>query len=164
MTTLYLAWQNLQSRLWFPIGRLVQHETEHGGYEFAYVRGAEQAKKLAKFREIPRFPQLYKHYLSDELFSTFRYRVMNRSRTDRLEYLRQLGIDVANWDEITELSVSGGHSQIDNLLNKARCVVTILLATKVFVAHFLPKMIDKASHRSAWGYRDGGGGLDIDAH
>ena len=64
MTTLYLAWQNQQSRLWFPVGRLIQHEFEHGGYEFAYVRGAEQAKKLAKFREIPGFPQLYKHYLS----------------------------------------------------------------------------------------------------
>ena len=25
--------------------------------------------------------------------------------------------------------------------------MTILLTTKVFVAHFLPKMIDKASHR-----------------
>ena len=114
MTTLYLAWQNLQSRLWFPIGRLVQHEIEHGGYEFAYVRGAEQAKKLAKFREIPGFPQLYKQYLSDELFSTFRYRVMNRSRIDRPEYLRQLGIEAAKWNEIVELSVSGGRSHVDN--------------------------------------------------
>ena len=114
MTTLYLAWQNLQNRLWFPIGRLVQHEIERGGYEFAYVRGAEQAKKLAKFREIPGFPQLYKQYLSDELFPTFRYRVMNSSRTDRPEYLRQLGIDVAKWNAITELSVSGGRSHVDN--------------------------------------------------
>ena len=39
---------------------------------------------------------------------------MNLGRPDRSEYLSQLGIDISNWNEVTELSVSGGRSHSDS--------------------------------------------------
>lgn len=114
MKTLYLAWQDRRSRRWFPVGRLAQCDTEKGGYEFTYIKGAQQAKELTGFAGLPGFPRLDKRYWSPELFSAFRYRVMNPARPDRLGYLHQLGIDAGLWNEFMELSVSGGHSHSDH--------------------------------------------------
>ena len=114
MTTLYLAWQDHTSRRWFPVGRLVQRETEPYEYEFAYTKGAEEAKGSARFLEIPGFPKLDQQYRASDMFPTFRNRVMNLRRPDRLVYLHQLGLDATEWDAISELSVSGGGSQADN--------------------------------------------------
>lgn len=98
-----------------PVGRLVRRESAPVGYEFEYIRGAERAKRLAGFTGIPGFPELGERYKSPALFSTFRNRVMNPRRPDRPEYLRHLGLDGDAWDEITELSVSGGRIASDNL-------------------------------------------------
>ena len=114
MKTLYLAWQDRSSRRWFPVGRLDQCETEKGGYEFSYIKGAEQAKELTGFVGLPGFPRFDRQYWSATLFPAFRYRVMNMSRPDRPDYLSQLGIDAGLWDEFSELSVSGGHSHSDH--------------------------------------------------
>ena len=114
MTTLYLAWQHLQSRRWFPIGRLVRQQSGDRGFEFAYVRGAKEAEKDAGFKPIPEFPNLDGVYSSPNLFPAFRNRAMNTSRTDRAEYLRQLGLDEADCDPLAELSASGGRSYADN--------------------------------------------------
>ena len=111
MTTVYLAWQDSQSRHWYPVGRLVKSESD---YEFTYVHGALHAKNYAGFLEIPGFPNLDKAYRADELFPAFRSRTMNRSRPDRAAYLGQLGLDEAKWDAVAELSISGGQSRADN--------------------------------------------------
>ena len=111
MTTVYLAWHNSLSRHWFPVGRLVKNGSE---YEFAYVHGALQAKDSPGFLEIPGFPELNQPYRANELFPAFRSRTMNMSRPDRAGYLRQLGLDEAKWDAVTELSISGGQSRADN--------------------------------------------------
>ena len=113
MTVLYLAWQDGKSRAWFPVGRLARHETEPVGYEFEYIRGAERAKRRAGFSEIPGFPEMNRRYASPSLFSTFRNRAMNPRRPDRPEYLRHLGLDGDEWDEVSELSVSGGRIRSD---------------------------------------------------
>lgn len=114
MTVLYLAWQDGKSREWFPVGRLVRRETAPVRYEFEYIRGAERAKRLAGFSEIPGFPEMGRRYESPALFSTFRNRAMNPRRPDRPEYLRHLGLDGDEWDEVSELSVSGGRIRSDN--------------------------------------------------
>ncbi|MCY4578257.1 MAG: hypothetical protein OXD31_04345 [Chloroflexi bacterium] len=111
MNTVYMAWQDSQSRRWFPVGRLVKNDSD---YEFTYVNGALHAKDSAGFLEIPGFPKLAKSYRADELFPAFRGRTMNMSRPDRAGYLRQLGLDEAKWDAVTELSISGGQSRADN--------------------------------------------------
>lgn len=114
MTVLYLAWQDRENRGWFPVGRLVRRESDPVGYEFEYIRGAERAKRLAGFAEIPGFPEMGKRYASPSLFSTFRNRAMNPRRPDRPEYLKRLGLDGDERDEVAELSVSGGRIQSDN--------------------------------------------------
>ena len=114
MTTLYLAWQHRSSRRWFPVGRLIRHDFDHGGFEFAYIQGAKEAEESAGFRAIPAFPRFEQRYRSSELFPTFRNRVMNTRRVDRPVYLSQLGLDADACDEITELSVSGGRSYTDS--------------------------------------------------
>ena len=89
-------------------------DSDHGGFEFAYIQGAREAKESAGFRTIPAFPHLEQRYRSSKLFPTFRNRVMNTRRIDRPVYLRQLGLDADACDELTELSVSGGRSYTDS--------------------------------------------------
>ena len=113
MTTLYLAWQDRRSRGWFPVGRLTRCETDPVEYEFAYVEGVRRAEQLAPFWQVPGFPEQDRLYRAPEIFPAFRNRVMNLQRPDRPEYLSHLGIDVNNWDEVTELSVSGGRGRSD---------------------------------------------------
>ena len=113
MTTLYLAWQHPSTRRWFPVGRLVRHQSPDV-FEFAYVQGAKEADNLAGFRPIPEFPRLEQRYRASELFPTFRNRVMNASRIDRGLYLSHLGLNEGNCDELAELSVSGGRSNSDS--------------------------------------------------
>ena len=114
MNTLYFAWQDNRSRSWFPVGRLLYRKAEPAEYEFAYVEGAMEAKQKAGFRMIPGFPSLNRLYKAPAIFPTFRSRVMNLRRPDRPEYLSQLGIDISNWDEVSELSVSGGRIHSDS--------------------------------------------------
>ena len=113
MTTLYLAWQHPPTRRWFPVGRLVRHQSPDV-FEFTYVQGAKEADNLVGFRPVPEFPRLEKRYRASELFPTFRNRVMNASRIDRGLYLNHLGLDEGNCDELAELSVSGGRSYSDS--------------------------------------------------
>ena len=115
MKTLYLAWQDRESRRWFPVGRLVWDDDVGGEFGFVYIRGALEAKQAAGFVEIPGFPNLNAEYRSKELFPAFRNRTMHPSRPDRAEYLGHLGLDETRWNAIAELSVSGGASQADNL-------------------------------------------------
>ena len=113
MTTLYLAWQHPPTRRWFPVGRLVHHQSPDV-FEFVYVQGAKEAENIAGFRPIPEFPSLSRRYRASELFPTFRNRVMNSSRIDRGTYLSHLGLQAGRCDELAELSVSGGRSHSDS--------------------------------------------------
>ena len=123
MTTLYLAWQDYASSRWFPVGRLVAHNGNGAAdagigadaaveYEFAYINGAEEARKAVGFPPIPGFPDLTRQYRSDRLFPLFQNRVMNPSRPDRAEYLRRLGLP-EDTDAMSELAVSGGQRRTD---------------------------------------------------
>lgn len=114
MTTIYLAWQDSPSRRWFPVGRLIRHGSEPETFEFTYVQGAKWAKESGSFMAIPGFPNFDERYQSNELFPAFRNRTMNMKRPDRPVYLGQLGLDEAEWDAVTELSISGGQSRADN--------------------------------------------------
>lgn len=108
MSTIYLAWQDPNQRVWFPVGRLVYDDASSDSYQFTYLKGAEKARQEAGFLQIPGFPDWNRLYTAEMMFPTFRNRVMNAARPDRSEYLHQLGLDVANWNEVTELSITGG--------------------------------------------------------
>ena len=115
MNSLFLAWQDVgPSRAWFPIGRLDADLTQPR-FVFGYTHGAEQAAELAGLRPLESFPDFHRIYESSELFPLFRNRVMESSRVDFTEYLRQLDIDPSEANPISILSVSGGKRQTDNL-------------------------------------------------
>jgi len=115
MNSLFLAWQDAgRSRAWFPIGRL-DADLSAPRYTFGYTHGAERAAKVAGLRPLESFPDFHHSYESRELFPLFRNRVLEPTRGDFGDYLRQLDLDPAEANEIAILSVTGGERQTDNL-------------------------------------------------
>lgn len=115
MNSLFLAWQDAgSSRAWFPIGRL-DADLARSHFAFAYTHGARQAAMEAGLKPLESFPDFTRRYESSELFPLFRNRVMESSRIDFDDYLRQLDLDPRNADPISILAVTGGKRQTDNL-------------------------------------------------
>lgn len=112
MKTLFLAWQDPNTRAWFPIGRLTYDGKE---YEFIYTRGIEKAQAECGFQGLYSFPELNKVYTSNELFPLFSNRVMRRSRPDYKNYIEWLNIPQNEDEPATILSRSGGQKATDSL-------------------------------------------------
>ena len=111
MNTLYLAWQDAESRRWFPVGRLdADADAETGQYQFLYIHGAHKACESTEFLTIPGFPEIANAYQSISLFPFFRNRLMNPGRRGRPEYLRRLGISTDEWNPLLELSATAGYN------------------------------------------------------
>lgn len=110
--TLFLAWQDAQTRQWFPIGRL-DADAERSEYRFRYTGGAEQAQKEVGFPGLLDFPELGWAYRASELFPLFKNRVMASSRPDFADYLRSLDLS-PNADPIEILTANGGHRATDS--------------------------------------------------
>ena len=110
--TLFLAWRDKRdkrenSREWFPVGRL-DADLERPNYRFRYIKGAERAKRDAKFPSLRfAFPELNGDYRSPVLFPIFRNRVMSEKRPDFATYIRNLGF-VETPNPIDILSISEG--------------------------------------------------------
>ncbi|MBD2773124.1 HIRAN domain-containing protein [Iningainema tapete] len=111
MKTLFLAWQDPNSRCWFPVGRLTFDGKK---YQFVYTHGAVEARDKCGFPLVYSFPELHKVYTSDELFPLFSNRVMRRSRPDYRNYLELLNISMHEDDPIAILSRSGGRKVTDH--------------------------------------------------
>lgn len=110
--TLFLAWQDAQTRQWFPIGRLDADATR-SEYRFCYTGGAERARKEVDFPWLMDFPKSGRYYRSSELFPLFQNRVMARSRPDFKDYLRSLALP-DHADPIEMLAVNGGYRVTDS--------------------------------------------------
>ncbi len=109
--TLFLAWQDEETRQWFPVGRL-DVDAEEPCYSFRYTGGAKRAKQEAGFPLLLEFPRLDEAYWSPELFPVFQNRVMNRARPDFADYLRYLDLPDGA-DPIEILRVNGGSRVTD---------------------------------------------------
>lgn len=110
--TLFLAWQDAQTRQWFPIGRL-DADVERSEYRFRYTGGAEQAQKEVGFPWLLDFPEPGWDYHASELFPLFQNRVMARSRPDFRAYLESLDLS-PEADPIEMLEVNGGYRATDS--------------------------------------------------
>ena len=110
--TLYLAWQDVSSRRWFPVGRL-DADVGIDFYRFRYIGGAKRANQEVGFPPLWDFPELHGDYRSAELFPLFQNRVMNRKRPDFAEYLRSLDLP-EEADSIEILSTNGGRRETDS--------------------------------------------------
>lgn len=108
---LYLAWQDADTRRWFPVGRLRKLADQR--YEFVYLRGYSEAHAQAGMSPILGFPSPEARYVSDALFPHFQNRVMPRSREDYPVYLERLGLHEQPRDPLEILARSGGWKVTD---------------------------------------------------
>ncbi|NJM66473.1 MAG: DNA-binding protein [Acaryochloris sp. RU_4_1] len=108
--TLFLAWQEPNSRSWFPIGRLRRDGTQ---YQFVYTYGVQDAQDKCGFQALHSFPNLKREYRSAELFPLFSNRLMRPSRPDYRDYIEWLDIPRHQDDPIAILSRSGGRKATD---------------------------------------------------
>ena len=109
---LYVAWRDPRSRLILPVARLLR--TEDGTYEFAYVKGSEEAAEHG-FESFLAFPDRYSVYRSDSLPPFFQNRVMQSSRPDYAEYVTALGLDPRVTEPFTLLASNDGRRATDQV-------------------------------------------------
>ncbi len=86
---LFLAWQDRESRRWYPIGRL---SCEEGMYRFVYVAGYRRAESEGGLAPPIGFPDVDRDYRSERLFPLFANRVMSSAREDYPAYLSRLNV------------------------------------------------------------------------
>ncbi|MBE9053171.1 DNA-binding protein [Nostocales cyanobacterium LEGE 11386] len=110
--TLFLAWQDPESRSWFPIGRLT---FDGARYKFVYTQGVKEAQQTCSFAPLSSFPHLEKVYTSTHLFSVFSNRLMSPSRPDYAKFLEWLNISDYKHDPLAILARSGGKRETDSL-------------------------------------------------
>ncbi len=108
--TLYIAWQDPETRLWHTVGQLSR---EKELYRFAYTKGALASPR---FTYLGRMMDLQENYYSRELFPLFANRILNSSRTEYPDYVRWLAMnpDTEN-DPMQLLARSGGERATDEL-------------------------------------------------
>lgn len=111
MKKLFLAWQDPESRRWFPIGRLISDSKK---YQFAYTYGIKKAQEEANFQVLHSFPKLDKVYTSSEIFPLFANRLMRPSRPDYQDYIQWLDLHKNQADPLVILGRSGGKKATDN--------------------------------------------------
>lgn len=111
MSTLFLAWQNPQSRQWYPVGRM---DHVAGRYRFVYTQGAERARQ-AGFSPLLAFPDLDQQYESKTVFPLFENRVMGKNRPDYAELIRWLSLAASELEPVAILARTGGESATDTL-------------------------------------------------
>jgi hypothetical protein len=111
LKTLFLAWQDPDSRTWFPVGKLTR---EDGTYNFSYLQGAIQAGEKANFQPLWSFPDFYISYSSIELFPLFSNRLLRPSRPDYENFVQWLNIPQQKDDPIALLARSGGRRKTDS--------------------------------------------------
>jgi len=114
-SALFVAWQDPESRRYFPVARLVSHlDTTENCYEFAYIEGAQKAAEKG-FQPFRSFPDLNTVYHDSELFTFFSNRLMSRKRPDFNEHVKQLGLDPESACDMDILVRSGGVRTTDSI-------------------------------------------------
>ncbi|WP_020560282.1 HIRAN domain-containing protein [Thiofilum flexile] len=109
---LLLFWQNPVSRRWLPVGRLTYANSR---YEFYYTQEAQHAHNRGEFLPFGALREFGKTYVSEQLFPTFKNRLLTKSRPEYKEYLGWLGLDPNTTNDMMELELSGGGRATDDL-------------------------------------------------
>lgn len=109
MKKLFLAWQDSDSREWATVGQLTKQD---GLYTFLYTEGAEKYKSFKPFGQMD---NLKKRYTSKTLFPIFANRILAKGRPEYIEYLEWLGMTANEYDDMEELSLTGGLRATDDL-------------------------------------------------
>ena len=110
MTSLYVFWQNPQTRSWSPVGIL---QRKAGGYEFTYTEGARRADCFIPFG---RLSDLNKRYRSSELFPFFANRILSPKRPEYQHLIHWIAAEQLACDPLVVLSRTGGKRETDSLV------------------------------------------------
>lgn len=102
MKTLFVAWQQPDSKEWIPVARL-DYRAER--YQFSYTRGAFRARDFVPFGQMDKLDRVYE---SSTLFPLFSNRLISRSRPEFKDHLRWLGLADMPDDPMTMLALTGG--------------------------------------------------------
>jgi hypothetical protein len=109
MEVLFLAWQDPQSRDWFPVGKLSFHD---GVYRFVYTRGAKYSKNFIPFGFMRDLNAVYK---SVDLFPLFANRLISKKRPEYKDFLRWLDLREDDTDPLVLLARTEGVRGTDSL-------------------------------------------------
>jgi hypothetical protein len=109
MKTLYLAWQDPNSRHWLPVGKL---SAEDGIYRFVYTKGAVLSKNFIPFGFMQ---DLHEIYRSRDLFPLFANRLISRKRPEYRDFLRWLDLVEDEADPLVLLARTEGVRETDSL-------------------------------------------------
>lgn len=107
---LYVAWQDPETRRWFPVGRLTR---ENGVYRFVYTKGAEASSNFIPFGRMKALHQVYE---SLQLFPLFENRLLGSKRPEYKDFLHWLNVREGEDDQIALLARSGGIRETDSLM------------------------------------------------
>jgi len=108
MTKLFLAWQDPESRAWYPVGRLT---SEGGRYLFVYTQGALAS---SRFPRLGNMQDLGKQYESLDLLPLFSNRVLPKSRPEYQQLLHWLNLKGNEADPLQLLGLTEGIRRTDN--------------------------------------------------
>ena len=109
MKVLYLAWQDPQSRQWFPVGKL---SSDRGIYRFVYTKGAELSKNFMPFGFMQDLHAVYK---SHDLLPLFANRLISKKRPEYRDFLRWLDLREDEADPLVVLARTEGVRETDSL-------------------------------------------------
>jgi hypothetical protein len=110
--TVFVAWQDPETRTWFPIGRLSYDGHQ---FEFIYTKGVLDARKRAAFQQIHGLPDINAVYTSDSLFAVFSNRLIEPTRPDFREFADWMNLPPGEHDPMVLLARSGAERRLDTL-------------------------------------------------
>jgi hypothetical protein len=109
MKILYLAWQDPESRQWFPVGKL---SVEGGIYRFVYTKGATLSEN---FIPLGFMQDLHEVYRSRDMFPLFANRLISKKRPEYRDFLRWLDLREDEADPLVLLARTEGVRETDSL-------------------------------------------------
>lgn len=108
MSSLYVAWQDPETRRWSPVARLTKAD---GKYVLRYTAGSLISSRFVPFS---RMRDLYQQYESTSLFPLFANRLLPKSRPEYNDYMAWMGLPSGS-DDMEILARSLGIRATDSI-------------------------------------------------
>lgn len=108
MKTVFVIWKDPDTTMWHPVAKLKREP--QGKYYFSYTAGA----KNRNFTAFPRMSNLSETYVSNELFSFFKNRLISPNRPEFTRLLNWSNMTKESYDELDILGIYGGERKTDS--------------------------------------------------
>lgn len=140
--SVYLAWQDYNTRKWHVVGVLRMHNAD---YVFNYTRGANNSRNFIPFNGMS---ELKETYISKEIFPLFKNRLLSSKRPEYPNFIKWLGLTTETTTPINILARSEAPRATDKLqMFKAIDVKDDRTFKHFFFSHGLGHLQKSASDR-----------------